>query len=95
MELPPLARGIGVNNQPDIVAHGITPAYAGNTGHRSRFQASRRNYPRLRGEYPSFTVLIPILAGITPACAGNFLYALYGSIQDIGRRYDPPHVSGG
>ena len=69
-ELPPLARGIRYKKPVHGVGDGITPACAGNTLKQSAPTAPTRNYPRLRGEYPSFTVLSPSLPELPPLARG-------------------------
>ena len=55
---PPLTRGI-LNQKVRIVqSSGITPAYAGNTDALLRQACARRDHPRLRGEYRSFSHLL-------------------------------------
>ena len=48
---PPHTRGIPAFFRAYLNQKGITPAHAGNTGNRRKWQALSRDHPRTRGEY--------------------------------------------
>ena len=81
---PPLARGIphcGYLRSRDIR---ITPACAGNTFSHRTDRGSRRDHPRLRGEYFGVPIVIVSVKGSPPLARGIlFLSNFFGSVSRI------------
>ena len=67
---PPLARGIQPLKEYRPIVHGITPACAGNTFQDRAHGFSKRDHPRLRGEYLSHSFSGRTLAGSPPLARG-------------------------
>ena len=66
MELPPRARRIRSRSARFIFSNGTTSACAENTWHGSSRCRLRRNYLRVRGEYPRQTLNPPRTAELPP-----------------------------
>ena len=58
---PPPTRGTLKNVGTDGNEHGITPAYAGNTGFSPVIVATKADHPRLRGEHTKKSAKIKAL----------------------------------
>ena len=67
---PPLARGILGNELTPLWKTGITPACAGNTKRLRDNLVSRRDHPRLRGEYSKVRVTNQSHSGSPPLARG-------------------------
>ena len=67
---PPHTRGIPVVRQAVNVAHGITPAHAGNTCSRLETLATLGDHPRTRGEYHFAQLCHGLILGSPPHTRG-------------------------
>ena len=68
---PPPMRGKGQRRSASESLQGITPAYAGKSGHRSTTNFRRRDHPRLCGEKPKMRVLQMKVTGSPPPMRGK------------------------
>ena len=67
---PPHARGIRATNMTKNPLLGITPACAGNTCSNPVNQSSRRDHPRMRGEYDALVASEIVEKGSPPHARG-------------------------